>query len=167
MLNLGFRQCGWSMPFPGCFTPGKEARYPLYRVLGGPQGWSGSWHHRLQTPNCPVYIKSPYQPCYLGSYIKVLNSHPMIYVCSHWGGDRGITICKLALKGNGLSVPCCICRTTGKTWYVFYIYLDCPWSRSGWQRNSLPHRDSIVGLSSPQWFPIMTVFPTYWATVAV
>jgi len=33
---------GWSMPLPGCFTPGKEMRYPLYGRLKGPQsqfGW--------------------------------------------------------------------------------------------------------------------------------
>jgi len=26
---------------PGRFTPGKHTRYPLFRRLGGPQGWSG------------------------------------------------------------------------------------------------------------------------------
>ena len=31
------------MPHPGCFTPEKQTRYPLYRRLGGPQGpfWTG------------------------------------------------------------------------------------------------------------------------------
>jgi hypothetical protein len=32
---------GWSMPRPGCFTPGKENRHPLSRRLGEPQEWSG------------------------------------------------------------------------------------------------------------------------------
>jgi hypothetical protein len=32
---------GWLAPHPGRFTPRKETRYPLYRRLGGPQGWSG------------------------------------------------------------------------------------------------------------------------------
>ena len=32
---------GWSAPRPDRFTPGKESRYPLYRRLGGPQGWFG------------------------------------------------------------------------------------------------------------------------------
>jgi hypothetical protein len=31
---------GWSTPRPGCFTPGKETRYSLYRRLDGPQGRS-------------------------------------------------------------------------------------------------------------------------------
>jgi hypothetical protein len=31
---------GWSMPHPGCLPP-EETQYPLYRRLGGPQGWSG------------------------------------------------------------------------------------------------------------------------------
>jgi hypothetical protein len=30
----------WSKPRPGCFTPGKETRYPLYRKLGIIQGRS-------------------------------------------------------------------------------------------------------------------------------
>jgi hypothetical protein len=32
---------GWSTPYPGHFTPGKETRYPSYRKLGGPQGGYG------------------------------------------------------------------------------------------------------------------------------
>jgi hypothetical protein len=31
----------WSTPRPGRFTPEEEARYPLYRRLGGPQGRFG------------------------------------------------------------------------------------------------------------------------------
>ena len=31
---------GWLAPRPGQFTPGKEARYPLYWRLGGSQGRS-------------------------------------------------------------------------------------------------------------------------------
>jgi hypothetical protein len=31
---------GWSTPSPGRFTPGTEARYPLYRRLGGLHGRS-------------------------------------------------------------------------------------------------------------------------------
>jgi hypothetical protein len=32
---------GWSMPCPGHFTALGKTGYPLYRRLGGPQGWSG------------------------------------------------------------------------------------------------------------------------------
>jgi hypothetical protein len=32
---------GQSPPYSDRFTPGKETRYPLYRMLGGPQGRSG------------------------------------------------------------------------------------------------------------------------------
>ena len=38
---LGAGWGGWSSPRSGCFTPGKETRYPLYRRLGGSQGRSG------------------------------------------------------------------------------------------------------------------------------
>jgi hypothetical protein len=37
---------GWSMPCPGHFTPRKEAQYPMYRRLGGPQGQSG-WVQKI------------------------------------------------------------------------------------------------------------------------
>jgi hypothetical protein len=30
-----------SMPHPNHFTPRKYSQYPLYRRLGGPQGWPG------------------------------------------------------------------------------------------------------------------------------
>jgi hypothetical protein len=31
----------WSMPGPGCLTPGRETRYPLYWRMDGPQGQCG------------------------------------------------------------------------------------------------------------------------------
>ena len=40
-FNLGARWGGWLTPRPGRFTPGKETRYPIYRLLGGPQDRSG------------------------------------------------------------------------------------------------------------------------------
>jgi hypothetical protein len=39
----------WSTPRPGRFTPGKT-RYPLYRRLGGPEGWSGRVRKTLPPP---------------------------------------------------------------------------------------------------------------------
>ena len=45
-FNLGSRWGGWSTPHPGCFTPGKVTRYPLYRRLGGPQGQSAEVRNR-------------------------------------------------------------------------------------------------------------------------
>ena len=36
-------------PYPGCFTPGKEIRYPLYRRLSGPQDLSG-WVREVSPP---------------------------------------------------------------------------------------------------------------------
>ena len=31
----------WSAARPGCTLPLGKTRYPLYKRLGGPQGWSG------------------------------------------------------------------------------------------------------------------------------
>ena len=35
---------------PAALPPGEEIRYPLYRRLGGPQGWSGLVRKILPTP---------------------------------------------------------------------------------------------------------------------
>jgi hypothetical protein len=40
-FNLGARWGGCSTPRPGCFTPGEEPGYPLYKRLVGPKGQSG------------------------------------------------------------------------------------------------------------------------------
>jgi hypothetical protein len=39
---------------PAALPPGKETRYPLYRRLGGPQGWSG----RVRKISLPTGIRS-------------------------------------------------------------------------------------------------------------
>ena len=43
---------GWLTPRPGRFTPPppKDTRYPSYRWLGGPQGWSGRVRKILPLP---------------------------------------------------------------------------------------------------------------------
>jgi hypothetical protein len=165
MLNLGTRWgCGQCHALSALLPGNRPGTYSTGSWVGPRSGLDGCgeekicWHHRLQTPNCPVCSKSLYWLCHLGPYIKLLKGHPMIYLCRQWGGGRVITICKLALKGDGLSAPRCVCFTPGKTWYLVYRRLDGPWGLPGWHRKFLPHRDSIVGLSSPQWFPLMTMF---------
>jgi hypothetical protein len=41
VMDSRSRWGGWLTPRPDRFTPGKKNRYPLYRRLGGLQGWSG------------------------------------------------------------------------------------------------------------------------------
>jgi hypothetical protein len=50
---------GWSTPHPGCFTPGKENRYPLYRRLGGPQGRSRPHCDSIPGPSSPERVATP------------------------------------------------------------------------------------------------------------
>jgi hypothetical protein len=62
---------GWSTPYPGRFTPGEEARYPLHRSLGGPQGrvWTGAVNlarNRIRSPDRPAFSKSLYRLSYPG-----------------------------------------------------------------------------------------------------
>jgi len=47
-LTSALDEAGWSMPCPGHFTLGKT-RHPLYRMLGGPRGWSG-WVQKILPP---------------------------------------------------------------------------------------------------------------------
>ena len=47
----------WSTLCPGCFTLLGMTLYPLYRRLGGPQGWSG-WAWKILPPPSPNGIRS-------------------------------------------------------------------------------------------------------------
>ena len=63
---------------PGRFTPGKETWYPLYRRLGGPQGWSGRvWKisppTEIRSPNRPARSKSLYRLSYPGPSLKTVD----------------------------------------------------------------------------------------------
>ena len=49
-LNSELRRGGWLTPRSGRFTPGKETRYPLYRMLGGPHGRFGRVRKISPTP---------------------------------------------------------------------------------------------------------------------
>jgi hypothetical protein len=48
-LTLAQDGGGWSTPCPGCFTPGKQTQYTVYRRLGGPLDWSG-WMRKVSPP---------------------------------------------------------------------------------------------------------------------
>ena len=50
---------GWLAPRPGRFIPGKETRYPLYRRLCRPQGWSG---HVRKFSSLPGFDSRTAQP---------------------------------------------------------------------------------------------------------
>ena len=39
----------WSVPRSSCFTAGKVTQCPMYKRLGGSQGWSG-WVHKILPP---------------------------------------------------------------------------------------------------------------------
>jgi len=53
-----------SVPYPGLSTPRKETWYPLYRRLGGPQGWSGQvW--KISPPlGFDPWTVQPIEGCY-------------------------------------------------------------------------------------------------------
>jgi len=48
----------WSAARPGCTLPPGKTRYPLYRRLGGPQGWSGQAEN-LVPPGFDPGLSSP------------------------------------------------------------------------------------------------------------
>ena len=45
-FNPALVRGGQSMPQPGCFTPGRETQFPIYRRLCRPHGQSG-WGRRI------------------------------------------------------------------------------------------------------------------------
>jgi hypothetical protein len=60
---------GWLASRPGCFTPWKETRYPLYRRLGGPQGRSGRVPKILPPPRFDPGTVQPVASRYTDSAI--------------------------------------------------------------------------------------------------
>jgi hypothetical protein len=75
-LTLALDGGGWSTPRPGHFTPGKQTRYPFYRRLGGPQGWSG----RLRKISTPPGIQSPDRPARSESLYRLSYRGPQQYI---------------------------------------------------------------------------------------
>jgi hypothetical protein len=61
IINIIIRWGGCSMPQPGHLTPGKT-RYPLYRILDGPQGRSGK--------SCPHWNSIPGQASIFCSFFS-------------------------------------------------------------------------------------------------
>jgi hypothetical protein len=58
-----------SASLPGCFLPPGKTRYPLYRRLGGPQGWSGQARKispptRIRSADPPARSESLYRLSY-------------------------------------------------------------------------------------------------------
>jgi len=49
---------------PTPVPPGKETHYPLYRMLGGPQGWSGWLQKILPPPEFDPQTVQPVANCY-------------------------------------------------------------------------------------------------------
>ena len=64
---------GWSMPTPTALLPAKT-RYPLYRRLGGSQGWSG----RVRKISPPTGIGSPDRPARSESLYRLSYPGPVI-----------------------------------------------------------------------------------------
>jgi hypothetical protein len=55
---------GWLRPRPGHFIPGKETRYPLYKRLCRPHGWSGWVQKILPTSGFNLWTVQPIPSCY-------------------------------------------------------------------------------------------------------
>jgi hypothetical protein len=71
-LTSSLDVCGWLRPRLGHFTPGKETRYPLYRRLGVPQGWSGRvWKISSQ----PGFDPRTFQPEASGYTARANSTH--------------------------------------------------------------------------------------------
>jgi len=68
-----------SVPRPGHSLPPGKTQYPLYRRLGGPQGWSGQVRKispptRIRSPDRPAHSQSLYQLRY-PAHMKVYRMH--------------------------------------------------------------------------------------------
>jgi len=70
----------WAAARPGRTLPQGKTRYPFYRRLGGPQGWSGLAENLvitgIQSPDRPARSQSLYRLSYLaqdGGHIVARN----------------------------------------------------------------------------------------------
>ena len=66
-LDHGTRRGEGSASRPGRFLPSGKTRYPLYRRLGRPQGWSG----QVQKISQPTGIRSPDRPARSQSLYRI------------------------------------------------------------------------------------------------
>jgi hypothetical protein len=55
---------GWLTPRPDRFTSGKDTRYPLYRRLGGAQGYSGRLRKISLPPGFDTWTVQRVASCY-------------------------------------------------------------------------------------------------------
>ena len=83
---------GWWTPLPGGFTPG-ITRYPLYRRLVGPQGWSGRIRKISPTPGLDPrtvqLVASRYIDCAIPDHnlLMKINANR-----DYWRMSAGITV---------------------------------------------------------------------------
>jgi len=93
-FNLGARWGGWPTPRPGPFNPPSNTRYPLYRRVGGPQGWSGRCGKSRPLYGCDIMTACP--PVSLSPLtvtFKLTNFH---YTCNENNKTRSHPILVLA-----------------------------------------------------------------------
>ena len=72
-LNFTARFGGWPLSCPGHFTPCKEHRYTLPRMLGGPWGQSRQMCKISQLPGFKLWTIQPVASCYTNCSILAVN----------------------------------------------------------------------------------------------
>jgi hypothetical protein len=121
----------WSTPHPGRCTPGKEIRYPLYRRLGGPQGWSG-WVRKISLP--PTLDSHTVQPL-ASSYTDWAISAPILrWVQQSKGMKNRATL-------NGMT-------RVNQRYYTNYLKVTLPLLIPGWYLH-LAHLTSALQCLQP------------------
>jgi hypothetical protein len=94
---------------PGRSLPPGKTRYPLYRRLGGSQGWSGTGVEnlapstRLRSPDRPARSQSLYRLCYPAhlQYRVTYKNNKDAQLCSFLSVSRTAWV-RLATGNNGL-----------------------------------------------------------------
>ena len=102
-LDRGTRRGEWSAARPGRTLPPGKTRYPFYRRLGGPQGWSGRAENLA-----PAGIGSPDRPARSESLYRLRYPSPPPSKCmSRYGVFRTATASFKILSSSSLiNQPC-------------------------------------------------------------
>jgi len=68
------------MPHCGCFTLGKETRYPWCKGLGGPQDRAGQVQNIFLPPGFDSWTIQPVEGCYTDNTIPAHSNVVVIYI---------------------------------------------------------------------------------------
>jgi hypothetical protein len=111
---------GWITPCSGCFNPGKETWYPLYRRLDRPQGQS-EWVEKISPP---TRIRPPGHSAHGQSLYRLRYPSPLVSYGTRKNISYILEFTKTETLNWGFTVQCV--KNPPKLWYISYVQYGSP-----------------------------------------